>query len=144
MIARTLLSCSMFCLCIGAAYADEVIWRGKVNADGTPTTSIPLELHERYQIKVSESINLGKWNQDGEKLANDAFYMFDKSKSVEKIESLKNSQDVPFDQGTYHPDHVYQSEPFVAKQNRIHFWVSDTNYDDNNGNFHVEITHKEN
>lgn len=39
----------------------------------------------------------------------------------------------------YHPNHIYQSEPFTAKCDRMHFWVNDTYYEDNSGAFHVEV-----
>lgn len=143
-MARTLLSCILMCLCFGKFYADEVIWRGNVKSDGSATIPIPLILNERYQIKASKSINVGKWVQAGEELASDACYEFNKEKYLNKLECLKNSQNISVCNGTYHPDHIYQSEPFVAKQNRLHFWVYDTNYDDNRGDFHVEIIHKKN
>ncbi len=133
---------SLFCFCISHSYADEVIWRGEVKADGSPTAPVTLVLKERYQIKCSQFVNLGKWMQAGEKLANDACYEFNKEKSQEKLESLKNSQNISICDGTYHPDHVYLSAPFVAKQNRIHFWVYDTDYDDNTDSFQVELIHK--
>jgi hypothetical protein len=123
-------------------YADEVIWKGHIQSDGSATVPIPLVLNEHYRIKVSQVINLGKWVQERENLANDACYEFNKEKHLEKYESLKNSQNISVCDGTYHLDHVYQSAPFVAKQNRLLFWVSDTDYDDNNGAFYVEIIHK--
>lgn len=122
--------------------ADEVIWSGDVQSDGTPTQPITLTLRENYQIRASGFINLGKWIQASEKLANDSCYEFNKEKELQKIECLKNSQNITVCDGTYHPDHVYQSQPFTAKQNRIHFWVYDTDYDDNHGSFKVEIIHK--
>lgn len=132
----------MFCHCVGSSYADEVIWKGDVKSDGSATIAIPLVLHEQYQIKANQYVNLGKWIQGGEELANDACYQFNKEKFISKVETLKNSQNISVCDGSYHPDHLYQSEPFVAKQNRIHFWVYDTNYEDNAGAFHVEIIHK--
>lgn len=132
----------LFCLLSGFANADEVIWSGEVKSDGTPTQPISLVLREEYVIKASGFINLGKWIQASEKLANDACFEFNKEKQVEKIACLKNSQNISVCDGTYRTDHVYQSQPFVAKQNRIHFWVYDTDYDDNRGSFQVEIIHK--
>ena len=143
MMTRLLFFYGLLCFWAGYSYADEVIWSGDVKSDGSATASIPLILHERYQIKASQFVNLGKWVQAGEKLANDACYEFNKTQSQEKLEFLKNSQNISVCDGSYHPDHAYQSEPFVAKQNRIHFWVYDTDYDDNNGVFHVEIIHKD-
>lgn len=138
---RHLLIYGLLSLCISHSYANEVIWRGEVKSEGAPTAAIPLILNERYQIKASQSINLGKWIQAGEKLASDACYEFNKEKSTDKVDCLKNSQNISVCDGTYHPDHIYQSEPFVAKQNRIHFWVYDTDYEDNHGAFHVEVIH---
>ncbi len=125
-------------------YADEVVWSGEVNSDGTPTNAITLEFDKTYQIKASGYIKLGKWIQAQNKLANDACFEFNKEKSTVKLESLKNSLSISICDGTYHPDHMYQSEPFVAKNNRIHFWIDDTDYDDNTGAFHVEIVRKGN
>jgi len=141
MMTRTLFFCGLLSLYIGNSYADKVIWSGEVKSDGTPTTAIPLNLRENYKIKVSQFVNLGKWVQKGEKLANDACYEFNKEKPQDKVEFLKNSQNISVCDGTYHPDHIYESTPFAAKQNRLHFWVYDTDYDDNNGAFRVEIIH---
>lgn len=142
MTVRVLFFCSVLFLYLGNVHADDVIWSGEVKSDGSPTASIPLVLNQSYQIKASKALNLGKWVQNGEELANDACYEFGQSQHQTKVESLKNSQNISVCDGTYHPDHVYQSAPFTAKQNRIHFWVYDTNYDDNNGFFHVEVIHK--
>lgn len=141
MMARMLLILGLVCL-LESVNADEVIWKGEVKSDGAATASIPLKLKQTYQIKASQFINLGKWNQAGEKLANDACYEFNKEKSIEKVESLKNSLDIAICDGTYHKDHVYLSKPFLAKQNRIFFWVYDTDYDDNNDSFYVEVIRK--
>ena len=73
---RVLLSSLLFSICICNSYADEVVWKGKVSSDGTPTEFITLKMHERYQIKASDYTNLGKWVQQGEKLANDACYEY--------------------------------------------------------------------
>lgn len=142
MTARALFFYGLLLSYVGSSYADEVIWSGDIKSDGSATAPITLILHERYQIKASQFVNLGKWVQAGEKLANDACYEFNKETSLEKSEFLRNSQNISLCDGTYHPDHIYQSEPFVAKQNRLHFWVYDTDYDDNNGVFHAEIIHK--
>jgi hypothetical protein len=120
------------------------VWKGKVNSDGTPTELITLKMHERYQIKASQFINLGKWVQGGEKLANDACYEYNPKLPPHHSESLKNSQNIQICDNTYHEDHVYKSEFFEAKQNRIFFWISDIDYDDNNGSLDVEIIHKSN
>lgn len=132
------------CLCLFACslYADEVIWKGKVSSDGVPTELIKLNIHDQYQIKASQFINLGKWKQAGESLASDACFEFSEKFPPTKEGALKNSDEIPVCTGEYHPDHVYTSEPFVAKKNRLFFWVDDSDYDDNNGHFEVEIIHK--
>lgn len=119
--------------------ADTVVWSGVVQSNGTPTVAIPLELHKEYYIKASGYVNLGKWVQGGEKLANDACYEFNKEKSTAKFESIRNSHDVSICTGEYNPNHHYQSPTFTAKQDRIHFWVQDTMYQDNSGEFKVEV-----
>lgn len=136
---RLLLSCFCFCMC--GVYADDVIWKGKVNSNGSPTELINLELHEHYQIKASQYINLGKWYQVGEKLASDACFEFNDNLTPHKYETLKNNQNISVCDGKYENSHVYLSAPFVAKQNRIFFWVYDTDYEDNNGFLEVEIIH---
>lgn len=138
MLIRLLLCC--FCFC--SSYADEVIWKGKVHSNGTPTELINLKNHELYQIKASQFINLGKWMQGGEELANDACFEFNAKFTPNKNESLKNSQNISVCEGKYHDNHVYLSEPFTAKQNRIFFWIFDTDYDDNKGALEVEVIHK--
>lgn len=122
-------------------HANEVIWSGTVLSDGTPTAPIALNLHENYKIKASGFINLGKFIQNKEKLANDACYEFNAEGETERIISIKNSLDISVCDGKYHADHVYPSKPFVAKQNRIHFWIFDTDYEDNHGELNVEIIH---
>lgn len=144
MIIRLLL-CSL-CFGVSSSYADEVIWKGFVDSNGTPSKPIELTIYERYQIKASHYINLGKWHQGFQKLANDACYQFDPEAKIspDKLESLKNSQNISVCRGEYHEDHVYLSEPFVAKQNLIFFWIYDSDYNDNNGAFELEIIHKSN
>lgn len=131
-----------FSLCICSAYADDVVWKGKVNSDGVPTEQIHLKIHDQYQIKASNYINLGKWIQAAQELANDACFEFSGKLPPEKFESLKNSNNISVCDGKYHEDHIYLSEPFIAKQNRIFFWVNDTDYDDNSGSFDLEIIRK--
>lgn len=121
------------------AHADKVIWSGEVHSNGKPTEAIHLTNHKKYQIKANGFVNLGKWIKKSEPLANDSCYEFGKSGSVEKLESLKNSNEISVCDGKYHPDHAYQSEPFVAKQNLIHFWIHDTDYSDNADVFQVQI-----
>lgn len=144
MMMRILLCCFCFCLYICNAYADESIWKGKVDSDGTPTELINLKIHDRYQIKVSQYINLGKWVQAAKKLANDACYEFNDTASSSNFQSIKNSHNISVCDGKYHADHVYLSEPFTAKQNRIFFWIVDTDYDDNSGTLEVEVIRKDN
>lgn len=133
---------SIICLCllfVAYGYGDTVVWSGKVKSDGTPTQSIKLQLGKKYQIKVSGLVNLGKWWQQGEALANDACYEFNSHVTPHKVDTFKNSLNIPVCTGEYHPDHIYQSNPFLAIQSGIHFWIYDTNYDDNNGNFDVQV-----
>jgi hypothetical protein len=125
-----------FSNCFGA---EKIIWNGEVNSNGNPTEAIPLQLFKKYQIKASGYVNLGKWIQNHQKLANDACYEFSEEEKTEKLEALKNSNEISICDNKFHPDHVYQSEPFVAEQDRIHFWVYDTRYDDNSGLFKVQI-----
>lgn len=127
------------CFILPSIDADQSIWKGTVSADGTPTEPIRLEMHKKYIISVKGFVNLGKWIQGGEKLANDACFEFNPRTSIAKITALENSHKIPVCDGTYHLNHHYQSKPFVAKHNRIHFWVHDAYYDDNSGEFDVEI-----
>lgn len=126
---------------VGFLHADEVVWSGSVHSDGMPTPPITLNLNENYLIKVSGFIKLGKFIQNREKLANDACYEFNAEGETERLISIKNSHDISVCDGKYHADHVYPSKPFVAKQNRIHFWVNDSDYDDNHGELKVEVVH---
>lgn len=129
-------------LCLSSVFslqASEVVWEGTVHSDGSPSKTISLDLHQKYQLRGSGFVNLGKWVQNREKLANDANYEFNSEGETEKVVSLKNSLDIPLGDGKYHADHIYQSEPFTPKQNKIHFWVYDTDYEDNNGEFKVEV-----
>lgn len=142
MLKALLSTAIILCASFNCAYGDTVIWSGEINSDGTPSAAIPLEFNKTYQIKANGYINLGKWIQAQKKLANDSCYEFNKEKSTEKRESLRNSLSISVCDGSYHPDHRYQSEPFIAKNNRIHFWIDDTDYDDNSGSFYVEIIRK--
>lgn len=139
---KILMAGMIFSASFSSLLADTVIWSGEINSDGTPSNVISLEFNKTYQIKAKGYINLGKWIQAQKKLANDPCYEFNKERSTEKRESLKNSLSVSVCDGSYHPDHSYQSEPFIAKNNRIHFWIDDTDYDDNSGSFYVEIIRK--
>ena len=89
-------------------------------------------------------INLGKWREDGEPLANDACYEFDAGTpkmviTPSKVDSFKNSMGISVCDGKFHFDHHYQSASFEAKQNKVHFWIYDTDYSDNRGALHVEV-----
>jgi hypothetical protein len=140
MLRGFLLMSSIFIfLSISCEASEKVIWKGKVSSEGTPSRLIELAPHHTYKIKVSGFVNLGKWIQNGEKLANDACFEFNKEANLRKIEALKNSINISVCDGTYHQDHVYESHPFIAKENRIFFWIYDTNYEDNSGEFEVQL-----
>lgn len=134
-----LITCSFLAISF-PCFADKIIWSGEVKADGTPSNLIKLTLHKKYQIEVKGFVNLGKWIQNKEALANDACYEFNKETFTSKIEALRNSHNISVCDGKYHSDHVYYSEPFIAKQDRIHFWIYDSYYDDNSGVLTVQIT----
>lgn len=137
---RTFLLSLTYLLVFASCQATEnILWSGEVKADGTPSSLISLKLHYQYQIRVKGFVNLGKWIQNREELASDACYEFNKETYTAKVESLRNSHNISVCDGHYRPDHVYMSQKFVAKQDRIHFWVYDQYYDDNNGAFQVEI-----
>lgn len=122
-----------------SVYGETIVWKGTVSARGTPSPLISLELNKEYVIKASGFVNLGKWIQNNEKLANDACYEFNNDTNTTKVATLRNSIDISLCTGEYSPDHKYQSAPFLAKHDRIHFWVYDTTFEDNSGEFQVEI-----
>ncbi len=124
---------------IGNIFANSVVWRGEANANGNPTTNVPLIIGKKYQIRVSGTINLGKWWQDGKPLIEDACYEYNEKVTPFKLDSIQNSLKVSLVNDKFNSNHVYESNPFTATQNRIHFWVHDTSYDDNTGSFLVEI-----
>lgn len=132
------LLCMTF-VCSSVSSAEKIIWQGEVSSDGEPTDSIALVNRKKYQIKVKGFVNLGKWIQGTEKLANDACYEFGLTDKKRKWEAFKNSGDISVCDNSYHPDHTYQSEPFTAEQDRIHFWINDTYYGDNSGAFQVQV-----
>lgn len=144
-MSRIFICCLVTTLCSINVYAENTrVWSGQVSSNGTPSESIPLETGKKYQIRASGSVNLNKWRQAGQPLGEDANYSYVASSTSEDVnatkgETLKNSLSIPLGDGTYHPDHIYSSQPFVAKENRIHFWVYDIDYDDNAGSFDVEI-----
>lgn len=131
--------------CGAATFANEaLVWKGSVSSDGNASASIPLEIGATYQISVSGTINLGKWRQNGQPLGEDAYFSFEISNpsdltGVSKSDNFKNSMLIAVGGEKYNPSHVYVSQPFKATENRIHFWVYDTNYDDNSGAFSVQI-----
>jgi hypothetical protein len=120
-------------------FAEEIVWSGEVSSDGTPSKAINLNLDKKYQIIVSGTINLGKWVQAGKPLGEDASYDFNAPTGPRRVEIFKNSNDIALDDQSFNPNHIYKSEPFVAKQNKIHFWVHDEDYSDKVGNFDVKI-----
>lgn len=135
------------CLCLGFSsfsFADNVIWSGKINSNGTPTESVKLSLGKMYKVKVSGTMNLGKWRTDKQPLVNDSCYEFfadpghQKGNPI-KIDTFKNSLNVSVCDGKYHADNVYESEPFFAAQSGIHFWIYDTDYENNTGALDVQI-----
>ena len=138
-IARTLFLLCTATIFMSAEAAEKVIWTGDITSDGEPSETITLVNNKQYQIKVNGFVNLGKWVQNKEELANDACFEFSPNGKAEKFKSLENSADISVCNDKYRPDHSYKSEPFIAKQNRIHFWINDTNYDDNSGALKVQI-----
>jgi len=139
MMRILLLACLSFIFMVHSDAAEKVIWKGEVSSNGKPSDLITLTIHKKYQIKVQGYVNLGKWIQNKEELANDACYEFNKMGETTKLEAFRNSHDISVCDGTYHPNHIYQSQSFAAKQDRIHFWVYDTSYDDNKGTFFAEV-----
>ena len=135
-----LLSIFFTFLSFGYCSAENIVWGGEVKSDGTPTEPIHLILNKNYQIRVSGAINLGKWWQGTKELANDGCYEYNGPQGPTKLESIKNSLNVSIcENNSYNTDHVYTSLPFVARQNKVFFWVKDENYDDNTGTFNVKI-----
>ena len=86
-------------------------------------------------------MNLGKYWEGNEILADDACYEFiaKTGKMTSRIRNFRNSLDVDVCQGNYNSDHTYTSQPFVAKQSKIHFWIDDIDYGDNSGSLHVDL-----
>lgn len=135
-----LMSIALFCFS-ATSFAQTVTWSGTVSADGTPTIPADLILHQQYQIRVSGVVNLGKWWQAGKPLAEDAYFEFNAPNGPRNLETLMNSIGISDSNIKYNPDHVYLSEPFIAKQNKIHFWINDEDYSDNTGSLNVEVIH---
>lgn len=121
---------------------ETAIWSGKLNSNGTPTKPVKLEIGQKYRIEVEGFINLGKWHQQKKALANDACFEFSDETVPPvrtKMKCFKNSFDLSVCDGNFHEDHKYKSEPFKALQSGIHFWVYDTNYEDNSGELNVKV-----
>lgn len=129
--------CSLFLF--SHCCAEKVVWEGKVESNGTPSQKIKLILGEKYQIEVGGLINLGKWWKSGQPLIQDASYEFNAQAAPSHLISFKNSLNIPVGDGKYHPNHIYFSEPFIAVQSGIHFWIYDTNYEDNSGHLDVKV-----
>lgn len=125
---------------ISTLHADKIVWQGEVNSNGTPTPVIKLELGKTYQFKTEGTINLGKWWQDGKPLIEDANFEYNENVKPQPLATLKNSMNIPIGSDKYNADHIYFSTPFVAAQNAVHFWIYDTNYDDNSGSLKVQIS----
>ena len=128
-----------FALFTTCSFAKEVIWNGQVPSDGTPTGAIDLTLHKKYQFIVSGTMNLGKWVQAGQPLSDDAGFEFNSSLGPKRLNTFRNSSDIPLDNTTFHPDHIYKSIPFTAMQNKIHFWIEDEDYSDNTGSLNIQL-----
>lgn len=128
---------------ISHVYADRVIWDGQVSAKGEPSPIVHLKEGEKYKIRVKGEVNLGKWRQQGEALAEDACYEYNSKVAPKRLETFKNSMNIDVCQGLFHVDHIYESDYFLAVQSGIHFWVHDSNYDDNSGSFRVEVILKD-
>ena len=140
MIMRIFLVIFTFCVfSICSSYADTVVWSGEVQASGYPTSLINLTLGKKYQIKVSGSVNLGKWWQAGKPLADDACFEYNDETVPTSVSTFRNSMQISVSDGAYHEDHSYLSQPFIAEQNGIHFWIYDTDYSDNSGALNVKI-----
>ncbi len=129
-----------FCLkCHADTDTGTVIWSGTINADGTPSPVVQLELGQRYQLKVSGSMNLGNWYQNHQPLRNDACYQFNDAVTPTKLTATKNSMSLSVCDGKYHADHVYVSKPFLAYQSGIHCWIDDTDYSNNSGTLQLQV-----
>jgi hypothetical protein len=127
-------------LSLASLLGDNIIWSGDVNANGDSTPSIGLIIGKRYTIKADGTVNLGNWYQDKEKLLNDACFQFNVNVKPTAWPTLKNSNNIQICDGNFHEDHIYVSRPFIAAQSGIHFWIYDTNYEDNTGSLHVTIS----
>lgn len=129
----------VFLMLTSAGFSQEVVWKGDVSADGNPSPAIDIELDKKYQIVVKGTVNLGKWVEAGKILGEDAAFEFNGPTGPERNVIFRNSNNIPLNDKNFNTEHIYKTEPFVAKQNKIHFWVQDRDYGDNNGSFQVEI-----
>lgn len=130
----------------GLAVADTSVWHGKVSSDGSPSPSVKLTLGQNYKVKVSGKMNLGKWRTGGQALENDACFEFFANPERQdhpptKTAALRASIHIDVCGGKYQSNHTYESNPFIAAQNGIHFWIQDVDYEDNSGELDVEIVH---
>lgn len=131
--------CTFLIFLSTSCQAENILWSGNVEANGNPTEAVGLELFKKYKIRVSGVINLGKWIQNREKLANDACFEFNPEEKTTKIMSIRNSMDISVCNNQYNSNHIYESPVFKAEQNKIHFWIEDSDYDDNSGSFQIQI-----
>ena len=132
--------CAALLLFGASCFAESTVWEGEVNSNGIPSELIKLTLGKKYNIKVSGTVNTEKWHQGNVPLGEDACFDFGDHLHPVPNELIKNSMGLDFCQdGLYHEDHVYESRPFVAKQNGIHFWVNDFDYSDNTGAFKLQV-----
>jgi len=129
----------VFVLQVMVCTAEQVIWKGDVVATGERTDTIPLTLGKKYKIVVSGTINLGKWQQQGKPLANDACYEYHDELRPTYTPAFQSSNRISVCDGHYHADHRYVSKWFVATQEGIYFWIKDEYYPDNTGALQVEF-----
>lgn len=130
----------VFCGFFNFCHSDQLVWQGIVSALGRKTDRIPLNPGEEYYAVARGVVNLGRIAEWGnENRLNDACYMFRVNQDPIYAPVLKNSYQFRFCSGTYHSEHVYQSLPFRGNDRPLWFWVEDTNYGDNSGQFLVEV-----
>lgn len=115
------------------------VWKGQLSSDGTTSPTIKLIFGQKYQIKVSGTMVFGIWSKNNKELHDDACYEFNANDIPVLLPAFKNSLEISVCDGKYHPNHEYQSEPFIANKNEIRFWVFDTDYRDNSGELFVEV-----
>lgn len=118
--------------------APTPIWKGTISAEGPPSPKVQLTKGQTYQIEVSGHMSLGTW-KNGKILMNDACYEFNAVGAPILLPSFRNTLDISVCDGKYHPNHLYQSAPFVAEKDEISFWIFDTDYKDNSGELSVQV-----